>query len=109
MTGLKAQDDKLFYKFQKEIFKNTDINNIDLGDFEFGKKYYIMTQVFSGLNAEKAKFIDLKGKYKSKFDSFRDRLIKPKFTKKLKKITKCENLVMKKLLKNMILHLLIFM
>ena len=30
-----------------------------------------MTQVFSGLNAEKAKFIDLKGKYKSKFDSFR--------------------------------------
>jgi len=93
MINLKAQDKELFYKFQKEIFKNKDIRKIELGNFEFGKKYaYIMTQVFSGLNAEKAKFIDLKGKYKSKFDSFRDRLTNPKFTKKLKKITKCENL-----------------
>lgn len=93
MIDLKAQDEKLFYKFQKEVFKNKDISKIELGDFEFGKKYaYIMTQVFSGLNAEKAKFIDLKGKYKSKFDSFRGRLTNPKFTKKLKKITKCENL-----------------
>tara|TARA_B110000438_G_scaffold207550_1_gene199330 strand:- start:62 stop:853 length:792 start_codon:yes stop_codon:yes gene_type:complete len=93
MIDLKAQDEKLFYKFQKEIFKNKDIRKIELGDFEFGSKYsYIMTQVFSGLNAEKAKFIDLKGKYKSKFDSFRGRLVNPKFTKKLKKITKCENL-----------------
>lgn len=93
MIDLKSQDEQLFYKFQKEIFKNYDINKIDLGDFEFGKKYaYIMTQVFSGLNAEKAKFIDLKANYKSKFDSFRGRLINPKFTKKLKMITKCENL-----------------
>ena len=62
MIGLKAQDDELFYKFQKEIFNNTDINKIDLGDFEFGKKYaYIMTQVFSGLNAEKGKIYRSKG------------------------------------------------
>ena len=39
MIDLKAQDDKLFYKFQKEIFNNTDISKIHLGDFEFGKKY----------------------------------------------------------------------
>ncbi|MBT4738278.1 MAG: hypothetical protein HOO15_03550, partial [Flavobacteriales bacterium] len=76
MIDLKAQDEKVFYKFQIEIFKNKDISKIKLGDFEFGEKYaYIMTQVFSGLNAEKAKFIDLKGKYKSKFDSFRGRLV----------------------------------
>ena len=75
MKDLKAQDEKMFYKFQREIFKNEDISEIQLGDFEFGKKYiYVMTQVFSGTNAEKAKFINLKGKYKSKFDSFRDRL-----------------------------------
>jgi DNA adenine methylase len=93
MIDLKAQNEKLFYKFQKEIFNNKDIESIELGDFEFGQKYsYIMTQVFSGLNAEKAKFIDLKGKYKSKFDSFRDKLVKPKFIEKLHKITKCENL-----------------
>ena len=93
MNELKSQNEKLFYKFQKDIFKNKDISKIELGNFEFGQKYsYIMTQVFSGLNAEKAKYIDLKGKYKSKFDSFRGRLVNPKFTKKLKKITKCENL-----------------
>ena len=93
MIDLKSQNEKLFYQFQKEIFKNKDIESIELGDFEFGQKYsYIMTQVFSGLNAEKAKFIDLKGKYKSKFDSFRGRLVNPKFTKKLLKITQCENL-----------------
>ena len=92
-------NEKLFYKFQKEIFKNQDISKIELGDFEFGSKYsYIMTQVFSGLNAEKAKFIDLKGKYKSKFDSFRDRLVNAKFTQKLKKITKCENLSYEKII-----------
>ena len=100
MIYLKAQDEKLFYKFQKEIFKNKDIRKIELGNFEFGSKYsYIMTQVFSGLNAEKAKFIDLKGKYKSKFDSFRGRLVNSKFTEKLKKITKCENLSYEKIIK----------
>ena len=93
MKEIKSQDEELFYTFQQEIFKNKNAHNITLGDFEFGKKYaYIMTQVFSGLNAEKAKFIDLKGKYSSKFDSFRRRLAKPKFVEKLEKITKCENL-----------------
>lgn len=93
MISLKSQDKSLFYQFQKDVFQNEDINKIELGDFDFGAKYaYIMTQVFSGLNAEKAKFIDLKGKYKSKFDSFRERLVNPKFVRKLKKITRCENL-----------------
>ena len=100
MINLKAQDEKIFYKFQKEIFNNKDISKIELGDFNFGSKYsYIMTQVFSGINAENAKFIDLKGKYKSKFDSFRDRLVNPKFTRKLKKISKCENLSYNQIIK----------
>ena len=93
MIDLKAQNEKLFYKFQKEIFNNKDIDLEYFIALEPDSKYsYIMTQVFSGLNAEKAKFIDLKGKYKSKFDSFRDKLVKPKFIEKLHKITKCENL-----------------
>ena len=93
MLKISSQDKDLFYKFQKDIFDNQDINQIKLGDFDFGAKYaYVMTQVFSGLNAEKARFIDLKGKYKSKFDSFRSRLVNPKFSNKLLKITKCENM-----------------
>ena len=39
MKDLKAQDEKMFYKFQREIFKNEDISEIQLGDFEFAKKY----------------------------------------------------------------------
>ena len=60
---------------------------------DFGMKYaYIVTQVFSGLNPAKGKFIDLIGKYKSKFDAFRNRLIKPENVNKLKKIDVCENM-----------------
>ena len=64
-----------------------------LENYDIGMKYaYIVTQVFSGLNPAKGKFIDLKGKYKSKFDAFRRRLIKPEITDKLKKIDVCENM-----------------
>ena len=69
------------------------MNEVLLGDYDFGMKYaYIVTQVFSGLNPEKGKFIDLKGKYKSKFDAFRRRLVKTDIADKLKKISVCENL-----------------
>ena len=78
MVDIKAQDEELFYKFKKEVFDDNDVNDVTLGDKDFGMKYaYIVTQVFSGLNPVKGKFIDLKGKYKSKFDSFRRRLVKP--------------------------------
>ena len=56
------------------------------------KYAYIVTQVFSGLNPEKGRFIDLKGNYKSKFDAFRNRLIKPEIVNKLEKIDVCENM-----------------
>ena len=87
MREIEAQNEELFYKFKKEVFDDSDVNDVNLGDMDFGMKYaYIVTQVFSGLNPEKGKFIDLKGKYKSKFDAFRRRLIKPDIADKLKKI-----------------------
>ena len=93
MLDIKAQDEELFYKFKKEVFEDNDVNDVTLGDLDFGMKYaYIVTQVFSGLNPEKGKFIDLKGKYKSKFDAFRRRLIKPDTANKLKNISVCENM-----------------
>tara|TARA_B100000902_G_scaffold398869_1_gene467284 strand:+ start:23892 stop:24713 length:822 start_codon:yes stop_codon:yes gene_type:complete len=99
MKDIVAQDEELFYKFQKQIFENKNIDSIKLGDYEYGFKYaYIMTQVFSGLNAEKAKFIDLKGKYRSKFDSFRKRLKNPEIIKKLEKISNCDNLSYKEVI-----------
>tara|TARA_B100000287_G_scaffold106351_1_gene98621 strand:+ start:508 stop:1383 length:876 start_codon:yes stop_codon:yes gene_type:complete len=93
MLDIKAQDKDLFYEFKTEVFEKNNVNDVNLGDMDFAMKYaYIVTQVFSGLNPEKGKFIDLKGKYKSKFDAFRRRLIKPNIANKLRRIDVCENL-----------------
>ena len=93
MLDIISQNEDLFYQYKKEVFEDNNVHDVTLGDMNFAMKYaYIVTQVFSGLNPEKSKFINLKGKYKSKFDSFRGRLVNPKFTEKLKLIDTCENM-----------------
>jgi DNA adenine methylase len=94
-----SQDPKLFEEFQKEIFSSEF--NVDLSspDFVTAYKYaYILTQVWSGTNPEKGKFIDLKGKYKSKFDTFKDKLNNPKWQSYFDKITITENLDFQKVI-----------
>lgn len=80
-----------FLKFQKEIFSpNFKIDGLD---YEVAAKYaYVVTQVFSGSKPEISSFIDLKGKYKSKYLSFRDKLSKPTWVDHFLKITNVENL-----------------
>ena len=83
----------LFEKYQKEIF-HTDFK-VDLSepDYHTAAKYaYVLSQVWSGTNPEKAKFIDLKGKYTSKFDSFRSKLTNAKWQSYFDKIDITENL-----------------
>jgi site-specific DNA-adenine methylase len=46
----------------------------------------------------KGKFIDLKGKYKSKFDTFKDKLKNPKWQAYFRKITTTENLDFQKVI-----------
>jgi len=53
---------------------------------------YILTQVFSGSKPESSSYIDLKGKYKSKYLTFRDKLINPKWLDKFIRITNFENM-----------------
>jgi DNA adenine methylase len=48
--------------------------------------------VFSGSKPEKSNFIDLKGKYKSKYLTFRDKLKNPNWVEKFKKIQVVENM-----------------
>ena len=89
----KSQDKELFDKFQKEIF-HTDFK-VDLSepDYHTAAKYaYVLSQVWSGTNPEKSKFIDLKGKYKSKFDSFKGKLQDNKWQGYFDKITVTENM-----------------
>ena len=80
-----------FIRFQAEIFNEGFI--IKPGDYEVAAKYvYVLTQVFSGSKPETSSFIDLKGKYKSKYLTFRDKLLKPDWIEHFLKITHVENM-----------------
>ena len=96
----KSQNKDLFYKFQKDLYINRNHQDIIIPDYEIAAEFaYIVSQVFSGSNSETSKFIDLKGKYKSKYDTFSEKMINPKFTNRLDKITNIENLDFEDLLK----------
>jgi DNA adenine methylase len=81
-----------FNNFQSEIYSE----NLIIGkepNYEIAAKYvYVLTQVFSGANPEKSKFIDLKGKYHSKFTSFKNKLKNLDWQKMFEKITFVENM-----------------
>jgi DNA adenine methylase len=80
-----------FVSFQAEIFK--DDFRVNAYDYETAAKYvYILTQVFSGSKPETSSYIDLKGKYKSKYLTFRDKLSKPDWVEHFLKITDVENM-----------------
>ena len=80
-----------FIRFQSEIFAPNV--NIQAYDYEIAAKYaYVLSQVFSGSKPETSSFIDLKGKYKSKYLTFRDKLSKPDWVEHFLRITHVENL-----------------
>jgi DNA adenine methylase len=80
-----------FVNFQSELF-DTDFT-INYPDYNVAAKYaYVLTQVFSGSKPETSSFIDLKGKYKSKYLTFRDKLSKPEWVEHFNKITHVENM-----------------
>lgn len=75
-----------FNEFQKELFGSSF--TINYPDYDVAAKYaYILTSIFSGSKPESSGFIDLKGKYKSKFLTFRDKLSKPVWIEHFNKIT----------------------
>ena len=80
-----------FVTFQKELFGSGF--TITYPDYEVAAKYaYVLTQVFSGSKPETSSFIDLKGNYKSKFITFRDKLIKSDWVDHFLRITDVENM-----------------
>jgi DNA adenine methylase len=90
--GATQEHKDLFKTFQQKIFEpNFKVSNEP--DYETAAQYaYVLTQVFSGSKPEKSNFIDLKGKYKSKFLTFRDKLKNPTWVEKFKKISVIENM-----------------
>jgi DNA adenine methylase len=80
-----------FVAFQKELFSSGFTMNYP--DYEVAAKYaYVLTQVFSGSKPETSSFIDLKGNYKSKFITFRDKLTKSDWVDHFLRITDVENM-----------------
>ena len=80
-----------FISFQAEIF--AEGFSVNPGDYVTAAKYvYVLTQVFSGSKPEKSSYIDLKGKYKSKYLTFRDKLSKPDWVEHFLAITHVENM-----------------
>jgi DNA adenine methylase len=80
-----------FISFQAEIFAPNV--SVEAPNYELAAKYvYVVTQVFSGSKPEKSSFIDLKGNYRSKYLSFRDKLSKPDWIEHFLKITDVRNL-----------------
>jgi DNA adenine methylase len=81
-----------FDNFQRELYSG-DLVIGDEPNYEIAAKYvYVLTQVFSGANPAKSKFIDLKGKYHSKFTSFKNKLKNEKWQKMFESITYVENM-----------------
>ena len=79
-----------FVRFQSEIFDENF--KVEPYDYVTAAKYaYVLAQVFSGSKPETSNFIDLKGKYKSKYLTFRDKLSKPEWVEHFLKITHVEN------------------
>ena len=80
-----------FIRFQAEIF--ADNFSVQPYDYVVAAKYaYVLAQVFSGSKPETSNFIDLKGKYKSKYLTFRDKLSKTDWVEHFLKITHVENM-----------------
>jgi DNA adenine methylase len=80
-----------FNTFQSEIFGEGF--KVGYRDYITAAKYvYVLSQVFSGSKPETSNFIDLKGKYRSKYLAFRDKLSKPNWVDHFLKITDVENL-----------------
>ena len=93
IQNYESQNKQLFYEFQKELFDPNFKLDLSTPDYHSAAKYlYLLTQVWSGTNPEKAKFIDLKGKYTSKFDSFKKKLKSLKWQAYFEKITFVEKM-----------------
>ena len=91
LLSYEDQNEELFNQFKSELFPlNTDF---ELGDVDRATKYlYLQTQSFSGDTlTEKTKFVNLKGKYKSKYQHFIDKISDKKWLYFIKGINHIHN------------------
>lgn len=89
MTATPKSNLDLYRQYQRELFEDLDWSTVTLGDVALAVKYlYLQTQVFAGtpLSATNVPyFTELKagGKYPSKYDTLRKKLIDPDIQQRL--------------------------
>ncbi len=89
----KSQNPNKFKDFQDRLNYLSNCEDYELGNNGIAAMYaYVATQVFSGSKILESKFIDLKGKYSSKYDALRRRMQDPEVIERLHKITQVENM-----------------
>jgi DNA adenine methylase len=82
---------EMFIQFQKEVFDPNLVLTSE-PNFEVGAKYaYVLSQTFSSMKVATASYVDLRGKYRSKFLSFVNKFNDQKYLDHLSKITFVEN------------------
>ena len=100
LQSQKCQVEATFNSFQEELFKEENYKNIVRPDYDYAMKYaYVLTQVFSGTNPERAKFMSLKGKPSGKYKALQNKLQNPKYQRKFERITNFENLDFEKVIR----------
>ena len=91
-TPTPSECEEFFNQSQKEIYSPDIIISGD-PDYELASKYaLVLSSIFSGSNPSGSKFIDLKGKYHSKFTSFMNKLRDVKWQRMFNSITIVENM-----------------
>ena len=94
-----------FAEYQKTAFEIINVYDELHPDYRLAVEYaYVITQTFSGSKSQTSKFVDLKYKYRCKFDSFRDRVRgvgradNKKYPEHFNKITHVHNLDFEKVI-----------
>jgi DNA adenine methylase len=91
IKDIPSQERERFNEYQKHCFEFKDFT--ENPNYQIGLEYiYVVTQVFSGKSPQTSSFIDLKRKYKSKFDTFKGKLNNPKWQGKFAMINFIEDL-----------------
>lgn len=92
ITNTSPDYNERFIRYQKEVFDSNLVLTSE-PNFDIGAKYaYVISQTFSGISSSTTKFVDLKGKYRSKFLSFVDKFKKQEYIDHIKKISFVENM-----------------
>lgn len=97
MESYPTSNKDLYLQFQQAVFGDPNLK-IKLGDVDLAAKYlYLQTQIFSGTTLSRDSYsffqdVTSDGKYKSKYESCKNKFRQRKFTDRMEQVTRVENI-----------------